>query len=945
MVELYIGAYRIDLKEDVELSLNLSIADIRNPETRQQSYSKTIKAVGSGNNAKAFEYIFEIDITGGYNPKLKRDARLVVDGEVRMEGYAQLKQILRNDTEIVYELVIIGELSTLYGELGQTYIHELDFSDLDHDLLTSNQIASWTATQGEGYYYPMIDYGQTSNRLTWKAIDLYPAVYVKEYIDRMFALAGKTYDSAFFDSAFFKSLIIPFNRNRLELDKTQILDRTFKATRQFSAQNITLGSTTTLLFNDETHDAGGVYNTGTGVFTVGHTGYYNISCVAYSRLSVSVTSPAGGGVVYLPTHTVRIFPRIRSDSGVFVTGSQRFVTVDQPFAATYITATDPTYPDADYPNLVNPPNAVKVEAVNVFLTAGETYEIEWAATLEQIPTAPITGTPQFYRTDTNALAAGSYGLGMLQGSFYKVDVANVMLMEGDEVIMAQAIPLNIKCTDFLTSIIRMFNVYIEVDRSNSNNYLIEPFNTFFSNEINDWSKLIDRDSEVEIMPVGTLDVGEFLFTYKTDSDYFNSQYTQVWGEVYGEISVDAETDFYKQEKKTELIFSPTPISDGDTGEMPLSTIYKTDNNNVVQPYGGNIRILIAGGLKDAPTVWTLVNTGVQAQYPYAGHLDDPYIPTVDINFGVVRQVYYRNAQNEIVWNYDNLYNVYYSKFISEIIHPDSKIVTAYFNLTKLIEGEIDFRKLYYFNDQYFRLQKVYDYNPLVPSLTKCEFLKLNEGVAFTNADVQIVGAYDDGGVVITPALPSGFFPNDNNMSSISVRRGLNVTGSGNYIDRSASNITIVGDNNRVNADSLNVSIIGSGNWIDPNLKGVVLINTNNLTVTEAGYYVGGVKVVQPKVYRGIMTQVSTNAPTVAVMENTLGTIAWTRVTDGQYRGTLVGAFAENKTHVLMSGYEDALIYGFRNNANIVNVFSQVSDSLVYTDGLITNVSIQILVYP
>jgi hypothetical protein len=52
----------------------------------------------------------------------------------------------------------------------------------------------------------------------------------------------------------------------------------------------------------------------------------------------------------------------------------------------------------------------------------------------------------------------------------------------------------------------------------------------------------------------------------------------------------------------------------------------------------------------------------------------------------------------------------------------------------------------------------------------------------------------------------------------------------------------------------------------------------------------------PKVYRALLTQTGTDAPTATVLENTLGgTVVWTRDNPGRYDATLAGAFTENKT--------------------------------------------------
>ena len=51
-----------------------------------------------------------------------------------------------------------------------------------------------------------------------------------------------------------------------------------------------------------------------------------------------------------------------------------------------------------------------------------------------------------------------------------------------------------------------------------------------------------------------------------------------------------------------------------------------------------------------------------------------------------------------------------------------------------------------------------------------------------------------------------------------------------------------------------------------------------------------------KVYTALLTQSGTNAPVATVLQNTLGgTVVWTRVSSGDYEGTLSSAFTSNKT--------------------------------------------------
>ena len=58
------------------------------------------------------------------------------------------------------------------------------------------------------------------------------------------------------------------------------------------------------------------------------------------------------------------------------------------------------------------------------------------------------------------------------------------------------------------------------------------------------------------------------------------------------------------------------------------------------------------------------------------------------------------------------------------------------------------------------------------------------------------------------------------------------------------------------------------------------------------YYEQGIAV---KTYKALVSQAGTAAPTVTILQNTLGDIVWTRFGAGIYIGTLNGAFPTEKT--------------------------------------------------
>jgi len=101
----------------------------------------------------------------------------------------------------------------------------------------------------------------------------------------------------------------------------------------------------------------------------------------------------------------------------------------------------------------------------------------------------------------------------------------------------------------------------------------------------------------------------------------------------------------------------------------------------------------------------------------------------------------------------------------------------------------------------------------------------------------------------------------------------------------------------------------------------------------------------PLVYRALLTQSETDAPTATVLENTLGgTVVWTYSDVGVYAGTLAAAFTENKTAVNISGVV-GLAAGARNDADTVSVTTFLSDGVSARNEVLSSTYVEILVYP
>lgn len=101
-----------------------------------------------------------------------------------------------------------------------------------------------------------------------------------------------------------------------------------------------------------------------------------------------------------------------------------------------------------------------------------------------------------------------------------------------------------------------------------------------------------------------------------------------------------------------------------------------------------------------------------------------------------------------------------------------------------------------------------------------------------------------------------------------------------------------------------------------------------------------------KIYRGVISQSGTSAPTVTIFDNTIGSIVWARLDQGRYRGTLSGAFPANATYAILSVTSvDTNVAIYRENNNIIRVETKNSSTLAWVDGALSEAAILIQTYP
>lgn len=674
MYELLLNGERADIDAAISVQISYAIDDVAKFAYRNTSFSKQIVLPSTAANNKLFGHVYELGsnnpfVVGGSNLNGFFSVSQVTPAELRLNGLLILKGVFRligikrNRDHIEYEGALFGELGGFMAQIGNQRLENLDFSEYNHVYNTTNIAASWTASQGSGYFYPLIDYGTYStNKVDYDIRTLRPAMYVKEYLDKMFEFAGYTYESSFFNTSFFKSLIIPNNSQQLKASGSRFLEASENSPTSYSI--IAQGGTTYVTYDTI------INNSFLATLSNSHFEFDNV--LSYDvKLRVSLIATSG---IQTQDTTINV-----EKNGTVIASRYIGLVYGGAFEV--------------YTNLVDG------DIIRVFFKNN-------SPNLES-----------YFSVSVNRLEV-----------LTEVNV-QVPVAPGDNININDTLPKGIYQKDFFASILKMFNLYITEDPLTDRKLLIKPYTEFYGTETIDWTLKIARDKSWDIVPMGNLTGRLFEYKYKDDTDYFNESYKKKYNQNYGDRLFDTGFQFSKDRDTTELIFASSPLVQYSGTDKYLTAIYKRSKGNSVDQeelVDSSIRILQAKNITGVAS-WNIKNgastLSTQTNYGYAGHLNDPVLPTIDINFGAPNELYCSPDQ----YTSNNLFNTYWSEYIAEIADKDSKILKCYVYLSALDIASLDFSKPVFIDGVLFRLNKVEDYDYRNNELTKVELLKVING--------------------------------------------------------------------------------------------------------------------------------------------------------------------------------------------------------------------------
>jgi hypothetical protein len=685
MIRLFIEGQELDVNEGFTHQITYAVDDIKNIDSKATAFSKTIVLPVTANNNKLLGNIFEFGnanltnddgLNVGYNFNASKSAKILVEinGLIILKGVLRLMEIVIDGENIEYEIALFGELGGFVSKLGNSKLQDLDFSSYNHTYTATNIVNSWDTVNGSGYFYPLIDYGLVS---TYKHNFYYrafrPALYVKEYMEKIITEAGYSHESTFFNTNFFKRLIIPNNDNGfLKKDSTNYVEGNNNATDTYTN---TGGSDKT--FTQVFQDVGGL--------------------TSFTRSGGVYTYTGTGG-------SVKITSLIKYDNTQFNSPVRVYIIKESLGVKTTLTTAIPN------PNVTG---ELTLNATSELLTNDKLY-------IEIFIRDPRgAGTTIFKVLADSTIVISKEPAGWVEYSL------------NNAIDLSSTIPSNILQKDFFASILKMFNLMVTEDKYKENHLIIEPWVDFYdldSSTYLDWSEKMDRSEAIRVKPMSEINARFYEFKFKSDSDYYNEKYKKRFNEGYGDRKFDNQLDFAKETTSSEVIFASTPLVGYDLEDKIVPTIFKWDGlinvegeaiSRKEEQVGSVIRIMQAKKITDVSS-WK-ITTGYIGEgeltaisggnnlttYGYAGHLDDVDAPGADLNFGATQELYFTLATGALS---NNMFNAYYSSYMAEITDKDSRLLTAKFKLTEKDIFNLDFGKFIWIDGVLYRLIKIYDYS-------------------------------------------------------------------------------------------------------------------------------------------------------------------------------------------------------------------------------------------
>lgn len=856
------------------VDLTFKVTDITDITSVQSSFSKTIKLPETSHNREVLGFTSDLSSDSNiFNPNKKSPCYIIVDTLPQFNGNMQLKKyetnVDKNFTDI--EIVIYAENDTLFKNISEKYLSDLDMSSYNHTYNLASITMSWTKDSSHGYFYGLKDLGYNYNYAGLNSTtvrDWKPDIYAIPVFRKILNEAGYSIEGDWINSEEANNLIIPFNQKLLEISPTYSQSFLFRvgltANQPIKAQipktftsagnianytNYVSGTTSigspriefTDDFNSPNGDPPNVWST--TLFEYTHPASSSGTDVTRFGGYLKITDTDKGLQPYTNKGEISF---IRSGNSTM--GFNPFYPKNNSIAFNYSLP----FPGYSFGIPYHPDYNSSASYVGTPINTGNTQSrtIQLNFNTEYLDGSNTKRTPlaagEKVTMVVNRVVVGTYSAGFTfsvidKSSFISNELYLSAGVNPNQIInMNNVLPKNVKQRDFILWIQKTFNLIFEPSKNIVNTIKIMPYDDYYAEgAIKNWSQKLDISQPVEKQILAETQNKTLIISNAEDKDFYNTDYKSKTNTVYGEFKTEIDNDFLKGTKKIDIGFASTPlVRVPNSNNIVIPTFIKADMT------GGfietKIRLLQKSSTGTIPLTGgdtITIDGNVFTSYPYIGHYNNPYNVTSDLNFGQCNYLYFPQT---VVTN-NTQFNRYYYKMWSELSDKDSRIIRAKFYLNADDIYNFKFNDKIYLdfegNGQYYRVNKISGYDPTRIGLCDVELIKIkffnipvtkqifiplsNPNIAIANMDLSNTSSAR---TIVTGKNNSSegdgvlIFGNRNSLTS----GNLIVSGNSNRVGSYASASMVIGDDNEIQGGSNNVNVFGN--------KNIVTFGASNSTV-------------------------------------------------------------------------------------------------------------------
>lgn len=688
-------AQRLDLFDDERISITSTVQNYLDIGKLFTDFSQSFTVPANTNNNKILQHWYENSLQDGFDHRIKHYGYIEIDTIRFKFGKFILDKCNEKDGQTYsYSLTFIGNLTQLKDRFKDDKLKDLkDPTTQDSLYLPFNHTYSLTEVKNRiqsdtydlayplcgsirKFYYnqgsPSQDISNTSGAIKFN--ELFPALRVSKILEAIQTAYGIEFDSVFFNSLTFTQMYLLLKNAESFAIKSQPVKINF--TSKSSAVFFTDGSWT-----DFTSSSFPQMNLTSDTMSLGTAYYPPVSPPWATSLGfpASIVFKSRTLKLKITTASTDLYKVDVYNNGILYTSFQNlsgtqtlFVFPQSPFGVSGMD--NNTYNFTYYLSSEN----------SITFTSELSYIVEIRNTIGAIGFA-VDG---YYRQVQTQTATGA--------SQTTQSIINV----------SDFVP-DIKVIDFMSSLIKMFNLIITPITETK--FKVETLERYYEQgRIIDITEYSTTDS-IDITPPSLFK--KINFKHQRSENILNNAYRGYFNLEYGDLGYENKDAFYNNEYEIETIFEDV-LWERTTGEDFITASFLDKDQ---QPYTPKPVLMYSNGmqsvsldihLKDSVTNTTVSQYRRFSNEIYLTGSDPSYVQT--LNFGAEISPWYLVTQNT------GLYEKFYSGYIENLYNIKTRVLTLQ---TLFPSSVLQDLKL---SDRLIYKNKRYVINSMSPELTTGE---------------------------------------------------------------------------------------------------------------------------------------------------------------------------------------------------------------------------------